>query len=242
MAEPPRPAFYALAPGGWRDYLTLLHLPYTAWHLSYVAIGAAIAPAFSIGRLLAALAAFFLAVGVAAHALDELQGSPLGTVIARPVLWSLAIGALVGAAAIGLVGVAVVGPGLAAFVVVGTVLVLAYNLEWFGGFCHTDNGFALAWGAFPVLCGYWAMDSSLDAAAAAAAVFAFALSRAQRTLSTVVRRVRRRAETVVGRITWRDGSRTDLDSRGLIAADERALAWLTAASVALATALVAVRL
>ena len=36
-----RPAFYALAPGGWRDWWTLLHPPYTLWHLSYVALGAA---------------------------------------------------------------------------------------------------------------------------------------------------------------------------------------------------------
>ena len=35
-----RSAFYALEPGGWRDYVTLLHPPYTLWHLSYVAIGA----------------------------------------------------------------------------------------------------------------------------------------------------------------------------------------------------------
>ena len=27
-------------PGGWRDWWTLLHPPYTAWHLSYVVIGA----------------------------------------------------------------------------------------------------------------------------------------------------------------------------------------------------------
>ena len=39
MSAEPRPAFYALAQGGWRDYVTLLHLPYTLWHLSYVAIG-----------------------------------------------------------------------------------------------------------------------------------------------------------------------------------------------------------
>ncbi len=38
------PAFYALAPGGWRDYWTLLHPPYTVWHLSYVVIGASLAP------------------------------------------------------------------------------------------------------------------------------------------------------------------------------------------------------
>ncbi len=60
-----RPAFYALAPGGWRDYVTLLHPPYTAWHLSYVAIGAALAPHFYPGRLAAAAFAFFLAMASA---------------------------------------------------------------------------------------------------------------------------------------------------------------------------------
>ena len=43
-ATRPRPSFYALRPGGWRDYITLLHPPYTLWHLSYVAVGAALAP------------------------------------------------------------------------------------------------------------------------------------------------------------------------------------------------------
>jgi len=65
-----RPAFYALRSGGWRDLITLLHPPYTAWHLSYVALGAAAAPRIYAGRLGATLAAFALAVGVAAHALD----------------------------------------------------------------------------------------------------------------------------------------------------------------------------
>src|SRR5436305_598864 len=83
MASAPReldrPAFYALRSGGWRDLVTLLHPPYTAWHLSYVAIGAAAAPHIYANRLIAALAAFFLAVGISAHALDELHGHPLAT-------------------------------------------------------------------------------------------------------------------------------------------------------------------
>ena len=66
-----RPAFYALAPGGWRDYVTLLHPPYTLWHLSYVVIGAAIAPAFRPWILCLALLAFFLGMGIGAHALDD---------------------------------------------------------------------------------------------------------------------------------------------------------------------------
>src|SRR5881397_922 len=96
-----RPAFYALRAGGWRDLVTLLHPPYTAWHLSYVALGAAAAPRLHADRLGAALGAFFLAVGIAAHALDELNGRPLRTRLHRRTLVVLAVLGLGGAVAIG---------------------------------------------------------------------------------------------------------------------------------------------
>jgi hypothetical protein len=73
------PAVYALRPGAWRDYVTLLHPPYTVWHLSYVVLGAGLAPTIRYGRLGASLMAFFLALGLGAHALDELHGHPLQT-------------------------------------------------------------------------------------------------------------------------------------------------------------------
>src|SRR4051794_7760309 len=101
LDEPVRPAFYALRPGGWRDYVTLLHPPYTAWHLSYVAVGAALAPHFHLDRMLWAVAAFALAMGVAAHALDELNGRPLRTQIGSGTLVALAAVSLAGALAIG---------------------------------------------------------------------------------------------------------------------------------------------
>src|SRR5205814_7935334 len=97
----PRPAFYALERGGWRDYVTLLHPPYTLWHLSYVAIGAGLAPKIDGTRLGATFAAFALALGVGAHALDELRGRPLRTAIPAPVLVVLAAASIAGAAAIG---------------------------------------------------------------------------------------------------------------------------------------------
>src|ERR1019366_1552641 len=81
-----RPAYYAARPGGWRDWWTLLHPPYTAWHLAYVVIGACLAPRVSLSALVATLIAFFLAVGLAAHALDELNGRPLQTRISSPAL------------------------------------------------------------------------------------------------------------------------------------------------------------
>ena len=236
--EAQRPAFYALAAGGWRDYVTLLHPPYTAWHLSYVVIGAALAPTLAVGRLLPTLGAFFLAVGVAAHALDELRGRPLGTEIPRTVLVVLAGVSLAGAAGIGVYGAVTVNAWIGLFAALGVFAALAYNLELFGGRLHTDATFALFWGAFPVLTAYFAAAETIRPAAAVAAVFAFALSAAQRILSTPVRDVRRRVARVTGTIERRDGSAEPLDERTLLAAPEAALRALAYASVVLAVALV----
>ena len=60
---------------------------------------AAVAPALHVGRLLWGLAAFALAVGVAAHALDELHNRPLGTGISSRTLAGLGVVGLAGAVA-----------------------------------------------------------------------------------------------------------------------------------------------
>ena len=190
-----RPAWYALRSGGARDYVTLLHPPYTLWHLSYVAVGAALAPHFHLDRLLLGLASFFLAMGIAAHALDELNGRPLRTAIPSRVLVALAAASLAGAVAIGVLAASLWGWGLLAFVGAGAVLVPAYNLEWG---LHTDWGFALAWGAFPALTGYFVEAQTVRVEAVAAAAFAFLASYGQRALSTPVRRARRQLGTTAG--------------------------------------------
>ena len=221
-----RPAFYALETGGWRDYVTLLHLPYTAWHLAYFAIGAALAPELHTDRLLAGLAAFFLALGIGAHALDELRGRPLGTEIPSGVLWALALSSVGGAVAIGVASALAWTPWLLAFVAAGAFLVFAYNLELFGGLFHSDLWFALAWGAFPLLTGYFVVAEKLTLEAVLAAGFAVAMSWAQRALSTQVRGVRR------GRID---------ESVESIQPLETALRAMTFGVVALAAALLALR-
>jgi len=188
-----RPAFYALRPGAWRDYVTLLHPPYTLWHLSYVAIGASLAPHLSWGRLGWTALAFFLAMGIGAHALDELNGRPLHTRIPSPLLVALATALIASACAIGVAVAADSTWWLLAFVAFGAAIVVAYNLELLDGFFHTDMWFALSWGAFPLLTAYFASAERLRAEAVAAAGFAFLASLAQRTLSTEVRFARRAA-------------------------------------------------
>ena len=237
-----RPAFYAAQPGGWRDWWTLLHPPYTAWHLSYVVIGACLAPVISVSRLVGTLLAFLLAVGFAAHALDELHGRPLGTRIPRPALLAVTVVGLAGAVALGILGLTRVGWPLVPFLVLGPLLVLSYNLELFGGFVHTDLGFALAWGSFPVLVAYVAQTGRLAVAPVVVATAACALSLAQRRLSTPARLIRRGVSGVAGRVSLRDGKTVDLDVGVLLAPLEGALQAMSWAIVLLAAGLAVARL
>ena len=202
------PAFYALRSGGWRDYVTLLHLPYTAWHLSYVVVGACLAASVDWPVLGLTVLAFTLAMGVGAHALDELNGRTLRT--------SIPDGVLVGLDRT---------LWIVALVVLGAALVPVYNLELLGGRAHTDVGFALAWGAFPVVTAYVAQTGTLRGEALLAALWATLLSLAQRRLSTPARRLRRSREP----------------GPGDLAPLEDALRLLTGATVVLALALVVLR-
>ena len=243
MSDPAeRPAFYALPGGGWRDYWTLLHPPYTLWHLSYVAMGAATAPSIRLQWLGETLLAFFLAMGVAAHALDELHGRPLGTRIPSGVLIALSVLGLAGAAGLGLHGMAQVSPWLGAFIVAGIVLVLAYNLELAGGVVHSDLWFALAWGGFPVLTAAFAQTATFRPEAVLVAGACVAISASQRELSTPVRHLRRHVAAVEGRLVLRDGSTEPLDPEGLRRPPERALRLLSLAMPLLATGAVLTRL
>jgi hypothetical protein len=246
MTEAPepldRPAFYALAPGGWRDYWSLLHPPYTVWHLSYVVLGAAIAPQLHVRWLAETVLAFFLAMGIAAHALDELHGRPLGTSIPRGLLIGLAIAGLTGAAALGVDGALESTAWIWMLIPAGVFLVVAYNLELLGGAVHSDVWFAAAWGGFPAITAYVAQTGRVSAAAVLMAGGCTIMSFAQRVLSTPVRRLRRRVVEVTGEIRLDDGSVEPLDAGALRAAPERALRLLSLAVPFVAAALLVARL
>jgi hypothetical protein len=240
--ERERPAFYALASGGWRDYVTLLHPPYTLWHLSYVAAGAGLASPFWWTRFVLALAAFALAMGVGAHALDELRGRPLQTRIPDTALWTLAAVAIAGGTALGVYACVAYTWLLAPFVVFGAFIVVAYNLESFGGRLHSTLWFALAWGALPALSAYVVEAETVRVEAIAIAVYATLLSYAQRVLSTPVRDTRRRVVAVSGTIERGDGGSSAVTRETLMGSQETALRLLAAGAVALGAALLLVHL
>jgi len=232
-----RSAFYSVGrgTGGLGDWVTLLHPPYTLWHLSYVAIGAAVMPDLVLWRLAGTLLAFFLAVGIGAHALDELHGRPLGTGISSGLLTTVAVVSITAAMVLGLV---YGGWKLLPFVIIGGVLVYAYNLELFGGVLHSDVWFAVAWGAFPALVGAYAQHFTLSLAAGVAAVAAFFLSLGQRALSTPARMLRRRVSEVAVQLSFTDGSEAELGRAELLEPIERALRYFVCATSAVAVAMV----
>jgi hypothetical protein len=241
-AAPERPAFYALGGGRGRELLTLLHPPYTAWHLSYFALGAAVAPQLYVNRLLWGLAAFALAVGVAAHALDELHDRPLRTGLSDGTLIALAVVSLLGALAIGVAGAITVSVWLVPLVLLGGLFLPAYNLEWIGGRLHGDLWFAIGWGAFPAFTGYFVESLRIALPGVLIALGCTVLSVAQRRLSSPARELRRRTRSVSGVRTLPDGRTEELSLPALLAPLDGALASLSLAVVVTACALVAARL
>ncbi len=241
-----RPAFYALRRGGWRDLVTVLHPPYTAWHLANVAFGAAAATEIHTDRFIATLAAFFLAVGIGAHTLDELNGRPLKTQLSDRTLIALAVCSIVGAIGIGIAGCFIVSATLIPFVVAGGFIVVAYSLELFGGRFHTDFWLAASWGAFPALTSWWANTLSFGSAktvvaGALVAVGCFGLTAVQRRLSTPVRRLRRKTVSVTGEQRLEDGTVIPLSASELAGPLDGSLRGLSWAVVVLAVGLVVIR-
>ena len=186
--------------------------------------------------------AFFCAVGIGAHALDELHGRPLGHAPGGPDpnrRWRRP--GSPARSAIGIAGAIMVSRWIAILVVAGIGFVLAYNLELAGGRFHADLWFALAWGGFPALVGYVVNAGELAWPAVFVAAGCVAVSAAQRALSTPVRRLRRRTTSLEGVQRLGDGTEIELSVAAVAAPLDRALVALSGGVVLLAIGLVAAR-
>ena len=223
-------------PGGWRDYWTLLHPPYTMWHLSYVVMGASLASGRQrplargdVDRVLPGDGHRRARAGRAARPAAR-HADPR-----RRVVGAGRVG-LAGAVALGIDGAREVSPWIWAFI--------APACSW----CSPTTSSCSAGWSIPTCGSRWRGARSrssrrpsrrrrasnrrpLALAAACAAI-----SAAQRVLSTPVRRLRRRIATVEGTITSVDGDVELIDAGTLRSAPERALRWMSLAMPLLALA------
>lgn len=169
-------------------------------------MGAAVAPTVSFPLLGWTLVVFFLGLGVCAHALDEFNGRPLRTRFSDRTLWAIAAVAIAVGAVVVIAGTLNYSTSIIVWAAVGLFLAIGYPVErpkWL----HTDLGFAIAWGAYPVLASFWVQSLRLNVAAVLVAGFAFVLSLVQRSLSTPARLLRRtahRARVTIGEEDWEE--------------------------------------
>lgn len=234
-----RPAFYAPVGSRTGDLVAILHPPYTAWHLSHVILGAVLAPELDGSILTGTLLAFLFGLGIGAHAFDELHGRPLRTSLGRPLLVGLGIFGMLGALTTAVAGAVIVSPWVLLWAVAGMALAVGYAFERPKPL-HTPLGFALAWGAFPTLVGYWAQTQTIGLAALLMATATTLLSMAQRALSTPARNIRRTVDFAQMRLQRSDSTET-WDEAQILDTWERPLKLLAATVVALAVGLLAAR-
>lgn len=193
------PAWYTIrSDKKWVRYINLIHWPYSLWHLSYVVIGAALAPEMNWGVLGWTLLAFALAMVMGAHALDLIKGDPLKTGIPRLHLVLLAIFSITGAIAIGAIAGVKETPWVIPCIIFGGAIVILYNMELFHGFFHNAFWFAFAWGAFPAITSYIAQTHILSPVIGLGAAACLIYSVAQRVLSKQDRFWRRRVTAIEG--------------------------------------------
>jgi hypothetical protein len=162
--------WYFVDPGSKaRDLFNMLHLPYTSMVLGFVVAGASAAPSIRLDVLAGALAAYFLGLGVGAHAVDQLEphGSHYVGSLSRRELKALALVGLGGGVAIGLCFAASGDALLLPFIVLGAFFAVAYPLPsrvaW--GIFHNDWSFAISWGSLPLVTAYFAEARTIGATA-----------------------------------------------------------------------------
>jgi len=218
--------------GGLRDFIIILHPPYTLWHLAYVLIGAALAPVMNWATLGWTVLSFFLGMGIGGHCLDEINGRPLKTQVPTWLLWYYASVAIAGAVAIGvLIGVRET-VWVIPCIIFGGFIVFAYNMEWGPkGFFHRDEWFGFAWGAFPVITAYIAQAHTVTPTIILVAAACLLYSMTQRILSTQARFWRRKVCRVDGLyVLYPDpvvGRPRKLQKEDIFGPADRALKYMT---------------
>ncbi len=238
-----KPAWYTVTGhGALADLTNLLHPPYTLWHLSYVIVGIGLAPVIHPERSIAVVVAFFLGLGIGAHALDETMGNPLKTRLSKKKLYLIGFLSLAFAAAIGTYYVVTLSFLLLPIIVAEVFFALAYNLEAFNKRFHNMLVFSISWGVLPFLTGYFVNALSFSVGAVLASLAIGLLTYVQRTLSLQARSVRRTVASPIKALKLENGEEIQVTTTELISPAEKSLQALTLTIFVFAIALLCQRL
>jgi len=231
------------------EFYTILHLPYTSMVLSYVLIGAMLSPTIYPDRVLLTLLAYFLGLGLSAHALNELHAAHWTKALGRNeliVIFALPLG---GALIIGIYGTvklfAVFGSALASVTLMTLILfeiffLFAYNTEAFNGRFHSDAAFAFSWAVLPTLLSYYVNSLRITAGVVLVALAMAATAGIEINLSRWCKDLRRRS--ALTELQFADGTQQNMSTPDLTARPEKALKLIVVVVDMVAIGLVAYRL
>jgi hypothetical protein len=217
--------------------------------LSYVLIGAMLSPTIYPDRVLLTLLAYFLGLGLSAHALNELHAAHWTKALGKTeliIIFALPLG---GALITGVYGIvkllAISGSPLASatlmtLILLETFFLFAYNTEAFNGRFHSDVAFAFSWAVLPTVLSYYVNSLRITVGVVLVALAMAATAGIEINLSRWCKDLRRRS--ALTELQFADGTQQNMSTLELTARPEKALKLIVVVVDMVAIGLVVYRL
>lgn len=183
-----------------RAFIGMLFLPYTGMCISFTIIGSMLSESILWDRVLSIFIIYFLALGVSAHAADNLGSKkikPWGNFFTTFELKLMVIGGLSVSYAIGIYYIIIFTPLLLIIAIMEGFFLFAYNFELFNGFFHNNFWFAVSWGSLPLLAGFVIQTNSISILSLFSSTIAFLIAYSEIRISRIYKELKRRPQDIV---------------------------------------------
>lgn len=182
-----------------RIFVGMLFLPYTGMCISFSIVGSLLSPtAIMWDRIVAIVIIYFAALGISAHAADNMgsKKKPWGDLFSNLELLIMLVCGLVVAYAIGAYYIIFYVPLLLPIAILEGFFLFAYNYEIWNGFFHNNIWFAISWGSMPLLAGYVMQTNSISYVPLLISTAAFLISYIEIKLSRRYKEFRQNQDVV----------------------------------------------
>ena len=183
-----------------RAFIGMLFLPYTGMCISFTIIGSMLSESIAWDRVLSIFIIYFLALGVSAHAADNLGSKkikPWGNYFSTFELRLMVIGGLSVSYILGIYYIITFVPLLLIIAIIEGFFLFAYNFELFNGLFHNNFWFAVSWGALPLLAGFVIQTNSISVLSLISSIMAFFVAYTEIRISRKYKELKRNPQDVV---------------------------------------------
>lgn len=183
-----------------RAFIGMLFLPYTGMCISFTIIGSMLSESIAWDRVLSIFIIYFLALGVSAHAADNLGSKkvkPWGNFFSIFELRLMVIVGLSVSYILGIYYIITFAPLLLIIAIIEGFFLFAYNFELFNGLFHNNFWFAVSWGGLPLLAGFVIQTNSISVLSLISSIMAFLVAYIEIRLSRKYKELKRKPQDVV---------------------------------------------